>query len=66
MKLILSPKDNINKITLHNVETFAIEGCTLLVVYEDGKTRNFPMQHLWYYESQAPENRSKPEIRSER
>ena len=51
MKLILSPKDNLNKITLENVATFALEGQTLLVVYEDGETRNYPLMHLWYYKS---------------
>lgn len=51
MKLILSPKDNLNKITLEEVKTFALEGETLLVVFESGKTRNYPLIHLWYYES---------------
>jgi len=60
MNLILSPKDNICKIQLENVETFAIEGCTLLVVFVDGRTRNYPLIHLWYYEARVPEQRSKP------
>ena len=62
MNLILSPKDNINKMTVKNVETFALEGNTLLVVFEDGRTRNYPLIHLWYYESTVPsgEKRSKP------
>ena len=50
-KLILSPKDNIGKIVLQNVDTFCLEGDTLLVVFEDGGTRNYPLAHLWYYES---------------
>ena len=62
MNLILSPKDNINKLTVKNVETFALEGNTLLVVFEDGRTRNYPLFHLWYYEATVPagENRSRP------
>ena len=60
MKLILSPKDNINKIELLEVETFCIEGPTLLVVYKDGRTRNYPMEHLWYYESKIGDCRSRP------
>lgn len=62
MKLILSPKDNINNIELKEVETFCQEGCTLLVIYKDGRCRNYPMEHLWYWESKVPsgENRSKP------
>ena len=51
MRLILSPKDNLCKIVLTSVETFALEGDTLLVVFEDGDTRNYPLQHLWYYQS---------------
>lgn len=51
MNIILSPKDNVNKMTLINVATFAQEGVTLLVVFKDGRTRNYPLQHLWYYES---------------
>lgn len=51
MNLILSPKDNIGKITLENVSGFALEGATLLVIFEDGHTRNYPLIHLWYYRS---------------
>jgi hypothetical protein len=62
MNLILSPRDNVNKMTLKNVETFCIEGRTLLVVYQDGRCRNYPMEHLWYWESNIPsgESRTKP------
>ncbi len=60
MKLVLSPKDNINKITLDEVETFAVEGPTLLVVYKDGRARNYPLIHLWYYQSEVTINRSRP------
>lgn len=61
MKLILSPKDNINKIELE-VETFAQEGQTLLVIFPDGRARSYPMEHLWYWEGQVPSGlaRSKP------
>jgi len=61
-EIILSPKDNINKTCLKNVETFTLEGNTLLVVFQDGKTRNYPLMHLWYYEAQVPsgDKRSKP------
>jgi hypothetical protein len=61
MKLIISPKDNINKLELE-VETFAQEGRTLLVIFADGRARSFPMEHLWYWEGQVPSGaaRSKP------
>jgi len=51
MVLILSPKDSLPKLILENVESFAQEGNTLLVVFEDGRARNYPLVHLWYYES---------------
>lgn len=61
MKLTLSPKDNINKIELE-VETFAQEGATLLVIFPDGRARSYPMEHLWYWEAGVPSgaSRSKP------
>jgi hypothetical protein len=60
MKLILSPKDNLGKMILDDVQGFAIEGCTLLVVFESGRTRNYPMQHLWYYESHVNFHKTEP------
>jgi len=61
MKLVLSPKDNINKIGLE-VETYCQEGNTLLIIFKDGRARNIPMCHLWYWEGVVPagKNRSKP------
>lgn len=61
MELILSPKDNINKLVLWDVETFCLEGNTLLVVFANGGTRNYPLMHLWYYEAKVPDKRTKPE-----
>ena len=60
MRLILSPKDNLSKITLDNVVTFALEGETLLVVFEGGRTRNYPLIHLWYYESHTAYHTKEP------
>ena len=51
MKMILSPKDNLGKVILEDVSCYALEGATLLVVFENGRTRNYPLIHLWYYES---------------
>ncbi len=56
MKLILSPKDNLGKMILKDVEVFCLEGETLLVVWKDGKTRNYPLMHLWYYESKVDDH----------
>ena len=51
MDLILSSKDNICKNILEDVACFTLEGETLLVVFRNGRTRNYPLRHLWYYES---------------
>jgi hypothetical protein len=56
MNLILSPKDNLGKMVLEDVSGFALEGETLLVVFNCGKTRNYPLQHLWYYESHTSDH----------
>jgi len=60
MNLILSPKDNLGKMTLTDVKCFAVEGATLLVVWEDGRTRNYPLIHLWYYESHTSYHKTEP------
>lgn len=62
MKLILSPKDNLNKVTLENVQTFALEGNTLLVIFENGEARNYPLIHLWYYKSHVDYFKNKIDI----
>lgn len=60
MKLILSPKDNLGKMILEDVSGFTLEGETLLVVFKSGRTRNYPLMHLWYYESHVDQHRTKP------
>jgi hypothetical protein len=52
-KIVISPKDTTKKITLENVTYVTQEGNTLLVVFEDGKTRNYPFEHIWYWEMQS-------------
>jgi hypothetical protein len=51
MNLILSSRSTTMKRVLENVAYFTTEDQTLLVVFKDGKTRNYPLIHLWYYES---------------
>jgi len=59
-KLILSPKDNLGKMTLEDVSAYALEGSTLLVVFASGRTRNYPLEHLWYYESHINYHTTEP------
>ena len=56
MEIVLSPKDNLGKVVLTGVDAFALEGETLLVVFEDGETRNYPLMHLWYYRSRVQDH----------
>lgn len=60
MKLIISPKDNLGKIVLKDVAAFALEGNTLLVVFKSGRTRNYPLVHIWYYESHTDYHKTDP------
>ena len=60
MKLLLSPKDNVGKMVLDDVQSFALEGETLLIVFSNGRTRNYPLIHLWYYESHVAYHKTEP------
>ena len=62
MKLLLLPKDNINSILLRDVETYCVEDTSLLVIFKDGRARNYPMCNLRYWEGEVPagNTRSKP------
>lgn len=60
MKLTLSPKDTLCKLTLKGVSTFMQEGNTLCVVFKNGRTRNYPMSMLWYWESHVKNHVTKP------
>lgn len=59
MKLILSPKDNLGKIILSGVVAFSEQVNTLVVIFEDGRTRNYPFCHIWYYESNTKDHVAK-------
>jgi hypothetical protein len=61
MNLIISPKDNSNKLLLKDVETFMPEGPTLGVVFKDGSRRNYPLEHIWWYgPDTVNQNRTQP------
>ena len=61
MKLILSPIDTMSKIEL-DIETYMCGVECLFVVFKNGRVRQYPFRHLWYWETEVPsgENRSKP------
>ena len=49
--LKIKPKDSTAPVYYHNVLAHYTEGNTLAVLFQDGAVRNFPLQHIWYYES---------------
>lgn len=52
-------KDTTTPIFYNNVLSHFIEGCTLALLFEDGSVRNFPMVHIWYYETKQERLRTK-------
>ena len=55
MRLILSPKDNLDKIVFDDVETYCQEGEWITIVFEDGRARSYPSRHVWYIEVHTDE-----------
>jgi len=60
MELILSAKGDLSKLKLDDVELVLEHKNTLTVIFNDGRARSYPLMHLWYWEQQMPEARSKP------
>jgi len=54
-------KDTTTPIYYSKVVSHFIEGCTLAILFEDGSVRNFPMIHIWYYETTQPREKTKVE-----
>ena len=52
-------KDTTTPIYYSKVVSHFIEGCTLAILFEDGSVRNFPMIHIWYYETTQPREKTK-------
>jgi hypothetical protein len=36
-----------------------MEGPTLALLFEGGEVRNFPLIHIWYYETKQPREKTK-------
>lgn len=51
VKLLISPKDTIEKLVLEDVLTYSEQVNTLMVVFTDGRVRNYPFIHIWYYQA---------------
>lgn len=63
MTVKIKPKDTTSPVYYNNVLSHFLEGNTLGLLFEDGSVRNFPLVHIWYYETKQP--RQKTETSSE-
>jgi hypothetical protein len=52
MTVKIKCKDTTSPIYYENVLSHFIEGPTLALLFEDNVVRNFPLIHIWYYETQ--------------
>jgi len=59
MNVKIKMKDTTTPIYFDGVLSHFIEGCTLALLFEDNVVRNFPMEHIFYYETQQPRVRLK-------
>ena len=59
MKVKLKSKDTTTPVYYDYVLSHFTEGNTLALLFEDGSVRNFPMIHIWYYETKQPREKTK-------
>lgn len=52
-------KDTTTPVYYDEVVSHFTEGCTLALLFKDGSVRNFPMIHIWYYETKQPREKTK-------
>lgn len=51
MRVKIKLKDTTTPVFYENVLSHFLEGPTLALLFEDGSVRNFPLIHIWYYET---------------
>jgi hypothetical protein len=54
-------KDTTTPIYYKDVVSHFQEGLTLALLFEDGSVRNFPLIHIWYYETTQAREKTKVE-----
>lgn len=64
MVVKIKMKDTTTPIYYENVLSHFLEGETLALLFENNIVRNFPLMHIFYYETQQERQRTKtpPEI----
>jgi hypothetical protein len=63
MKVKIKLKDTTTPVYYENVVSHFMEGPTLALLFEGGEVRNFPLIHIWYYETK--QSREKTKVLSE-
>ena len=63
MKVKIKLKDTTTPVFYDKVLSHFLEGPTLALLFEDGSVRNFPLIHIWYYETK--QERAKTQTPSE-
>jgi len=61
MTVKIKCKDTTTPVFYDKVVSHFIEGPTLALLFEDGSVRNFPLIHIWYYETTQPREKTKVE-----
>lgn len=59
MTVKIKLKDTTTPVYYENVLSHFLEGPTLALLFKNGKVRNFPMVHIWYYETEQPREATK-------
>lgn len=54
-------KDTTTPVYYENVVSHFLEGPTLALLFEGGEVRNFPLIHIWYYETKQSREKTKVE-----
>jgi hypothetical protein len=61
MKVKIKLKDTTTPIYYDKVLSHFLEGPTLALLFESGDVRNFPLVHIWYYETNQEREKTKVE-----
>jgi len=59
MTVKIKCKDTTTPVFYEKVLSHFLEGNTLALLFEDGSVRNFPLIHIWYYETTQPRMKTK-------
>lgn len=58
MTVKIKCKDSTTPVYYKNVVSHFTEGNTLALLFEDGKVRNIPFMHIWYYQTKQPREKT--------